>query len=283
MLVTSPFARTAAALVVLFTATTARADPPSVVASIKPLHAIVAAVMAGVAQPRLLVKGSASPHDYVMRPSDAAALNDADLVVWIGASFELFLAKPLEALAGDARVVTMMERAAAGQDPHIWLDPANARDMAQRIAGSLSEIDPDNRGRYQANTVDFAARLDALDSELRAALAPVAGRPYLVFHDAYVAFEQRYGLAQVGAVTINLQRKPGARRIADLRETIRETGARCLFGEPQFSTALLDTLIEGSEARIGVLDPLGAGLAPGEEAYFTLMRNLAAGYIDCLD
>ena len=91
------------------------------------LHAIVSAVMDGIAQPRLLVKGAASPHDYAMRPSDAAALNDADLIVWIGEVFETFLAKPLEALAGNAEVVTLIELAGADGDPHIWLDPADRK------------------------------------------------------------------------------------------------------------------------------------------------------------
>ncbi len=271
-----------AAFLVLCAPLAARADAPAVVVSVKPLHAITAAVTAGIATPRLLAKGSASPHDYAMRPSDAAALNDAELIVWVGEAFELFLAKPLEALAGDAKVVTLMALVGAGEDAHIWLDPANARKIAQRVAAALSDLDPGNRDRFEANAADFSARLDVLDKELRATLAPVADRPYVVFHDAYGAFERRYGLARVGAVTVNPQRKPGARRIAALRETIRATGARCLFGEPQFTPALLDTLIEGSAARIGVLDPLGATLLPGPEAYFSLMRNLANALRDCL-
>ena len=259
-----------------------RAEAPSVVVSVKPLHAIVAAVMKGGAPPQLLVKGGASPHDYALRPSDAAALNDARMVVWVGEAFELFLTKPLDALAHKARVVTLEEFVGDGENPHIWLDPDNAREIARRVAEALSDLDPDNSDRYETNAAGFSERLDLLDEELRTILAPVADEPYLVFHDAYGAFEGRYGLAMVGAVTINPQHKPGVKRIVALRETIRETGARCLFGEPQFTPALLDTLIEGGEARIAILDPLGATLTPGPEAYFTLMRNLAEGLRDCL-
>lgn len=271
-----------AALLVLHATTMARTKEITVVASVMPLHAIVSAVMVGAGRPRLLVNGGASPHDYAMRPSDAAALNDADLIIRVGDSFELFLAKPLEALAGDARVVTLMSLSGSDADPHIWLDPANAREIATRVVAALSDIDPGNREIFAANANDFSARLDRLDEELRAQLAPVADVPYLVFHDAYGYFERRYGLARVGAVTINPQRKPGAQRIAALRETIRATGARCLFGEPQFQPALLATLIEGNDTRIGVLDPLGATLRPGPEAYFTLMRNLANSLHGCL-
>lgn len=279
MLVTRRLVKTAlAALAVLLSSAMARADAPSVVVSVKPLHAIVSAVMAGTGEPRLLVKGGASPHDYALRPSDAVALNDAELIVWVGETFELFLAKPLEALAGDAKVVTL----GSGGDPHIWLDPANAGDIAQRTAAALRSLDPGNGERYQSNADAFSARLERLDEELRAILDPIADVPYVVFHDAYGYFERRYGLARVGAVTVNPQRKPGAQSVAALRETISTSGARCLFGEPQFQPALLATLIEGSGARLGVLDPLGATIAPGPEAYFSLMTNLARALRDCL-
>ena len=271
-----------AMFIFLFASTMARADAPAVVVSVKPLHAIVAAVMAGIAPPRLLIKGGASPHDYAMRPSDAAALHEADLIVWVGEAFEMFLVKPLEALAGDAEVVTLMTLAGPGGDPHIWLDPAMAREIAERVAAVLSRLDRHNRNRYQANSADFSARLVLLDNRLRAILAPVADRPYLVYHDAYGYFERRYGLAMAGAVTISPQKKPSAKRIVALRQTIRATGALCLFGEPQFTSPLLDTLIEGGNARIGVLDPLGAAIPPGPEAYFTLMTNLADDLRKCL-
>ncbi|MCH9019344.1 MAG: zinc ABC transporter substrate-binding protein, partial [Proteobacteria bacterium] len=87
----------------------ARADPPRVVASIVPVHAIVAAVMAGVAAPALVVKRGGSPHAYALRPSDARALAQANLVFWMGEGLETFLAKPLAALADTARVVTLTD------------------------------------------------------------------------------------------------------------------------------------------------------------------------------
>jgi len=283
MNVTRLLMRTAlAGLIALSANVMARAEAPSVVVSVKPLHAIAAAVMAGVAMPRLLVKGFASPHNYALRPSDAAALNDADVVVWIGENFELFLSKPLDALAGKARVVTLNEMIGDGEDPHLWLDPDHAREIARRVGDAVSDLDPDNRDRYALNEAGFSKRLEELDEALRKILAPIVDMPYLVFHDAYGAFERRYGLAMVGAVTINPIQKPGVKRVAAIRQTIRETGARCLFGEPQFTPALLGTLIEGSAARIAILDPLGATLAPGPEAYFTLMRNLAGDLRDCL-
>ena len=269
----------------------ARAAPPDVVVSIKPIHSIVAAVMAGIATPVLVIEGGASPHGYALRPSAAVALARADLVFWVGEGLELILARPIAALAGEAEVVTLGELPglahlplgeAGGFDPHIWLDPANARVISQAAAAALAAADPANRAGYEANAAAFAARLEILDGELRATLAPVVRVPYVVFHDAYRHFERRYGLAAVAAITVNPQHKPGARGIAEIRQRIRALGVRCLFSEPQFAPALAETIIEGSGARLAVLDPLGADLAAGPDAYFALMRGLAAALGDCL-
>ena len=296
-----------AGILVLSVIGAARADPPRVVASIVPVHAIVAAVMAGVAVPALVVKGGGSPHAYALRPSDARALARANLVFWIGEGLETFLAKPLAALAGTARVVTLTdaegirhlpvraggaweqrtEDDAGGEpghatDPHVWLDPANAVAIARAAAAALAGADPDNRAIYAANAERFAARADALDAEIEAFLAPVRTTPYAVFHDAFQHFERRYRLNAVGAVTAGPQQQPSAKRIQWIGERIETLGARCLFREPQFAPALAETIARDVNARTGVLDPLGAALEPGPDAYFALMRGLARALRDCL-
>ena len=282
-----------------------------VVVSILPLHALVAAVMAGVGTPHLLVRGGASPHDASLRPSDARALSAAKLVVWAGPGLETFLVKPLRALAGAARVLTLTEapgmirlkqrpggafEAEAGAEaegeadhderggvnPHLWLDPRNAIEIARQAAAALAELDPGNATRYAANEARLVARLEALDRELAARLGPVAEVPFAVFHDAYSYLEARYGLRALGALTVNPAVPPGAKRLAALRARLREEGAACVFAEPQFRPAVVAALAEGTGARAATLDPLGATLAPGPEAYFTLMRELADGLAACL-
>ncbi len=106
--------------------------------------------------------------------------------------------------------------------------------------------------------------------------------PFAVFHDAFPYFEARYALRALGALTVNPAVPPGARRLASLRARLRQLGAACVFAEPQFRPAVVAALAEGSGARVARLDPLGAALAPGPEAYFTLMRNLADALADCL-
>lgn len=263
---------------------------PLVVASIAPIHSLAAGVMRGVGAPRLLVAAGGSPHNARLKPSAARALARADIVFWTGPGMEMFLEKPLAALAAGARVVELAAvsglQRQANADPHVWLDPANARAMVSAMVVALAETDPANAPTYAANGARLAARLDALDRDLAAALAPVRAVPYVVFHDAYGHFERRYNLANAGAVTVNPDRPPGARRVWDIRNRLLGRagvrGVRCLFAEPQFEPALAARLTEGTGVRLGVLDPLGAGLAPGPDAYFTLMRRLARAFVDCL-
>ncbi|MCW2245654.1 zinc transport system substrate-binding protein [Azospirillum fermentarium] len=294
---------------------------PQVVASIKPIHSLVAAVMEGVGTPALIVKGAASPHTYAMKPSDAKALASADVVVWVGPEFEGFLAKPL-ASAGKATVVALMDAPGmtlldareggawephdhghehghgdkhehdhkAGHDDHghdavnshIWLSPANAKRIVAVTAEALSAKDPANAGTYAANAARTAAALDALDGELKTALAPVAGRPFVVFHDAYQYFEAAYGLSGVGAITVNPDRRPSAKRLAAIRDTIKGLGAVCVFAEPQFEPTLVNTVVEGTRARTGTLDAEAADIPEGPALYPTLMRRLASSLAGCL-
>lgn len=299
-------------LAMLASVRTAGAAAPEVVASILPVHSLVAGVMEGVGTPALIVKGGASPHFYAMRPSDARALEAADLVFWVGPGLEVFLAKPLASLAGDATRVALLERPeilrlavreggawqeADHQDdhdadgdeagpgavnPHIWLDPENARRIVRIAVAALSAADPGNAARYAANGASVTARLDALEAELAAAVEPVAAVPYVVFHDAYRYFEDRFGTRAIGALAVSDARKPGARRLEEIRAKIEELGARCVFAEPQFKPALVRTAVEGTGARAGILDPLGANLQPGPDAYFELLRHLARDLRECL-
>lgn len=286
------------------------AEPPQVVASVKPLHSLTAAVMRGVGTPHLLVQGAASPHAFALKPSDARALARADLIVWVGPELETFLRKPLDALAGKARslelirapgvqTVRMREGGAweahdhgpgdhghshahGGPDGHIWLDPVNAKAMAAAIAGALVEIDPANAATYRANLADLTARLDALDAELRWTLEPVRTRPFIVFHDAYHYLERRYGLNAAGAITVSPEVRPGAARLSALRARIAELGAVCVFAEPQFEPSLVRTVADGTTARTGVLDPEGAAIPDGPDLYFALLRFNAQALVDCL-
>jgi zinc transport system substrate-binding protein len=278
---------------------------PRVVASIKPLHSLVAGVMAGIATPTLLVQGGGSPHSYSLRPSEARALSEADLVFWIGPELETFLRKSLPALAGRAKTLAIAEEPAVrlldtraggawvdhaddaghakdGGDMHLWLDPDNAAAIV-RIAGqALAGADRANAERYAANAAAMIERIAALDRDTAARLAPVRDRPYVVFHDAYQYFERHFATAAVGALTLSPERTPGARRLRAIHDLLAERNVVCVFSEPQFKPSLVQTVIAGTAVKAGVLDPLGAALAPGPDAWFQLMDGLAEKLVACL-
>lgn len=322
---------------------------PSVVTTIKPLNSLVAAVMEGVATPYPLVKAGASPHTYALRPSDATALQNADLVFWIGKDLEAFLVTPLKTLAGDAAIVSLgaaegltqlpfrtggtfehghsshgeedhdahgdhdegdhdegeheadhhdeadhdaehseMDAAASESefpniDLHIWLDPENAKIMVKTIAATLVEVDIENSAIYAENAETLLAELDDLIVDVNAILEPVRDQPFVVFHDGYQYFEHRFGLNGVGSITVSPEVIPGVRRLTEIRQKVQELNVACVFAEPQFTPRLISVVIEGTNAKSGVLDPLGSELTDDGDLYPILLRSMASSMANCLE
>lgn len=291
--------------------------PPAVLVSIKPLHALVSAVMNGIGEPTLLVKGAASPHLYALKPSDARHIAQANLIFRIGPTLEVFLEKPLRALGTQARIVNVItarhvsklayrdhhepttakpdqhthkvetdqhthDDGKAGADPHIWLDPNNAIAISQLITRELVAADAENAPIYRSNASRMIAKIRSLDLELKAKLAAIIGMPYVVYHDGYQYFETHFGLARPSVISQTAHQSPGARHVRAMRQLITSTNARCVFTEPQFPPRLAIALSTGTEARLVELDPIGASLAPGPNAYLTMMRNMAKAFTKCL-
>jgi zinc transport system substrate-binding protein len=295
---------------------------PDVVASIKPLHSIVAAIMQGAGQPELLVEGAGSPHSYSLKPSMAEALQKANVVFWIGPGLEAFLDKPLDALAGKAKVIEMDKAAGVtllpsreggafephmhdedhdadahddhhhdaheheehdeAFDMHIWLDPENAKAVAKTVAETLSQQDAANAALYAKNLAAFDARVDDLDKQLTTELATVKNKPFIVFHDGYQYFEHHYKVTVAGSITVSPETAPGAKRLGEIHAKVKELGATCIFAEPQFTPKLISVVAEGTKARTGVLDPLGTDLKDGPDLYPSLMKNMASAITTCL-
>jgi zinc transport system substrate-binding protein len=286
-----------------------------VLVSIKPFHSLVSAIMQGVSEPLLLLNGNNSPHSFALRPSSAENLQQADLVFWAGETLEGFLTKPLQSLASSAKLVTMQETAGlrlwplrsgiawqkygtdsthdhnvenetastSGTDPHIWLDPYNAKIISSKIVEILTAMDPQNAQSYRINGEKYGLRLELLDRRLKSEMTKIAKTPYMVFHDAYQYFEKRYQLNAVGSVTLHIGYGSSVRRLMEVRKSIQKEKIRCIFSEPQFSPKLLQTVTAGTNVKIGTLDPLGAGLEPGTELYFTLLNNLSHALSNCLN
>lgn len=337
---------------------TAAADVPGVAVDIAPAHSLVARVMEGIGTPGLIVPPGASPHEYSLRPSDAAALQDADLVFWMGEDLAPWMADAVKTLAVNATVTSLLEvdgtillefregalfeahahdehdehdehahdehdehdendehahdeeghdddheehahddghegdheemahddhgHAHGDHDPHAWLSPENAATWLNVIAGQLSAADPDNAGAYFANAAAGRAEMEALSATVSETLDPVRGRNFIVFHDAYQYFESAFDFPASGAISLSDASDPSPARIAEIQDWIREEGIGCVLAEPQFNPGLVATVLGGTEASTGVIDPLGADLEPGPALYPQVIRNLAAALAECL-
>ena len=158
----------------------------------------------------------------------------------------------------------------------------NAKALVHEIEEALAEADPAHAATYEKNAEAVMAKLDSLVMEIDAELEPVKGRGYVVFHDAYQYFENRFGVSAVGSVTVSPEVLPGAERIRELQEKVKDLNATCVFSEPQFEPKLVATITENTSAGTGVLDPLGASIDDGPDLYFTLIRNMARSLKECL-
>ena len=301
------------------------AEVPQVATDIPPVHSLVSQVMGEMGEPDLIVSPGASPHGFAMRPSQARALQSADIVFQIGHGLTPWLEHALEALAKDTVVITLSEspgtvkhRFRSGPsfdphppndedthqsghrhtttdhstqhaehgdqniDPHMWLDPENARRWLDTIAVELSAIDPGNTARYRLNAQTRSADLADLTATLASKLSPVTDQPFLVLHDAFHYFEHRFGIEATGAISPGDAASPGPARITRIRDTIRARNITCVFTEPQLRSSLVTAVIEGSPANSRILDPLGTSLRPGPDLYPQLLQNLADSLVDCL-
>jgi zinc transport system substrate-binding protein len=291
--------------------------------------------MDGIGKPDLIIQSGASPHEYSLRPSEASALQAADLVFWIGPGLTPWLTDTIGKLASDAVVTELMEadgtielefregalfeahdhddhgddddhddhkdhddhgddddheEAESGHeghdhgahDPHAWLSPKNAMNWLNVIAGRLSAVDPENAGTYFANAAAGRTEIETLIGEVTATLDPVRGGRFIVFHDAYQYFEMDFDFPASGAISISDASDPSPARIAKIQARITEQGIDCVLAEPQFNPGLVATVLDGSDAQTGILDPLGSDLEPGPAFYPQLIRNLSTALAGCL-
>lgn len=323
---------------------TALAEVPRVAADIAPVHSLVARVMDGIGTPDLIVQPGGSPHEYSLRPSEAEALQEADLVFWVSPDLTPWLGDAVVTLATNASVTELLEAEGTielemregalfevhehgedehegaehegedhavhtedeheehedhddhaeeeagheghddhgAHDPHAWLSPLNAATWLNVIASQLSAADPENAGAYFANAATGRAELDKLTIDINDMLEPVRGGQFIVFHDAYQYFESAFEFIASGAISISDASDPSPARIAEIRARIAAEGIDCVLAEPQFNAGLVATVMDGTEAATGILDPLGSNLEPGLALYPQLMRNLASTLVECL-
>jgi zinc transport system substrate-binding protein len=317
---------------------TALADVPNVAVDIAPVHSLVARVMQDVGAPDLIIRSGASPHDYRLRPSEAEALQDANLVIWMGKELTPWMEDAVKTLSTEAAILTLLEKdettllefresvlfeehdhddhsdkdhaetedqghddhddhsdkdhaetedhddhehAHGAHDPHAWLSPKNAKIWLNLIAAQLSTADPDNASTYFVNAAAAVTEIDTLMADVSTMLDPIRGNSFIVFHDAYQYFETVFEFPASGAISLGDATDPSPARIARVQDRIQEQKIQCVLAEPQFKKGLVVTVLEGTDAKTSIIDPLGDALEPGPALYPQLIRNMAKTLVDC--
>ena len=167
-------------------------------------------------------------------------------------------------------------------DVHIWLSPDNAIKIVEKVNKELSLLFPDNASKYSENSNKMIDEIKNLKNELAKDLAPIKGKPYVVFHDAYQYFEKTFDLNAVGSVALEGDIASSPKQISFIKDKIKKLNASCVFQEPQFDSKLVKIVVEGTNAQIGTLDPLGVNISGKENFYIQLLKNMAKSLKECL-
>ncbi len=296
------------ALPLILLAVPAFAEPPKVVADIAPVHALLAQVMEGIAEPELLLAQNANPHAVQLKPSQVRMLSNADLVVWVGPGLSPWLGRIVRAGNGAETDLALLAHPAThlrglgeggelpeqgggqgheahdhgGVDPHVWLSTANARAWLGLFATELAARDPENAAAYRANAEAAAARIDALEARIEARLDGYQGAAIVTFHEAFGYFADQFGVDIVGSVRPGDASAPSAAALSDLGQLVADQGVTCAFAEPGFDPGLIDAIAGGTGLRVGTLDATGALQQPGPDHYAATLDAIALSISDCL-
>ena len=273
----------------------------TLLASIKPLQLIAQAVTKEAIATDVLLPVGATPHDYAMKPSDLMRLNEADLVLWLGADWEFYLAKPMTTFSGiEISVLSEGLSESHGNheehhghndghghhghedgDPHIWFSPVEALEIAHRLVDELVKLDGENAAQYHSNLEAFEVQLQKADSNIRDMLSKSVQPSYLVYHDAYSFFEQHFELSHTDVVSLQAEVKPGVKHILDLRRLIETKSVSCLLAEPQASADIIALLTEDAEIQVAMLDPMASDIEVTETGYVEFLTETATKMAEC--
>jgi len=259
-----------------------------VIATIKPIGLITEAIVDGSSiEVDVLLPPTSSPHNYALKISDAKRLQTADLVIWLGQDAEPYInpgkSKSHLALLGYLSRDQLIEEDGGHNhhhsvDPHIWLDPVLAQEIAALIAKRLIALYPDQKVLIEKNTHTFKLSTGELDQKLNKLLRPYQDRGFLAYHNAYGYFVRRYGLRQLAVIQEQVGVSMSVKHLAELRKLAVPGEAICYFREPQFMKAPIPDLGEGFEIKEGVLDPLGVEAI----GYQHLLESLANQIVKCI-
>lgn len=266
----------------------------NITTTIRPLQLIAESILQDHGSATAIIGANQSPHHYTMSPSDRVALAEADLLLWIGPTFETYLADFFSSVENPLKVLTVSEDEnllrhdiARGQlDSHLWLDTGNAVLIAQSIAELASEQEPANSGAFQQNLNRFKTSIDSLNLEIEESLSVGSKQGYAVYHNAYQYFEKQFALEHQFALLKDSELEPAIRDLVAARRRFDQEKPGCLLLEPDSNPRLVSTALSEHQLFTVETDLLGNRVAPSSAAfksgYIELMRNLTADFVSCL-
>lgn len=283
----------------------------NIISSVKPIAFITQAISDGVTNTDILLPDGTSPHTYSLKPSDLAKIKTAELIIWVGEDLETFMPTVLKNIDKNKQIELMdiptiksLLRTSTNNhdqqkshthnndsdhdhrgeyDEHIWLSPKIANEIAQALHDKLISIYPDKKDIFDENLNEFTVKLAETEQNIAKKLINVQNSGYFVFHDAYGYFESQFGLKNLGSFTINPAVQPGVQTVYAIKRELKEHQAVCVFREPQFSPAVIEKIVNGTDVRIGELNPLGTDITLSKNAYSQFLLKLTQQLLDCLD
>ncbi len=287
-------------ILLLFPAGIAYAENIKVIASIYPLYDIAKQVGGERVNVKVLLPPGASPHTFEPTPGEMIGIRDAKVFVKVGAGLEFWAEKMIKAserknlivvdassglplirevhpLNSSSSRVTRHPSLDLHADPHVWLDPVFAKDIADKMADALSKADPDRRAYYTERVEKYKEDLDILHREISDRVKNFKIKEYVTFHSAWNYFSKRYGLRVAGVIEEAPGREPSPKHIARIVKEIKRINSKVVFAEPQFNPKIAEVIAKEAGARVVFLDPIGGPNIKGRDTYIGLMRyNLSA-------
>ena len=308
--------------VVLSFSKVSASETKGVISTIQPINALVNAVVGDTGKTISIVPADMTPHDFKLKPSDAKKLQDGNLIFYVSSHLESSIVKFFENLPKNIKTINLMEESGINhlpirdneawerhdhhdhddhddhdkhgkkhddhddhqmeEDVHIWLSPDNAIKIVKKINKELNLFFPENKKIYDQNSKKIIKKISSLKKEIAKELAPIKNKPFIVFHDAYQYFEKTFGLNAVGSVALEGDIASSPKQISFIKDKIIKSNASCVFQEPQFDSKLVKIVVEGTNAQIGTLDPLGVGVTSNEDFYLQLLKNMSKSLKECL-
>jgi zinc transport system substrate-binding protein len=272
-----------------------------IITTIKPIQSLITNIIDKNDKVDVMIDGNYSPHNFALKPSQIRKIYTSDAVILIDSDFETFMQSGFKIIPDTCKIIKLSDISDIDflnltsndvhdddnskiniPDYHIWLSPLNAIKIVNYLTDELSKLNPDKQEIYNRNRATTIEKLLNLDAQLNHDLTSIKNHSFMVFHNAYQYFTKNYQLKYAGAITQNPNSFSSINKIKQAQKILNNNQVKCVFKEPQFSNTLIETIVQGNNVKIAILDPLGGNIPVGHAHYFELMTQIKDNLLKCL-